>query len=103
MNGNTTAYKNLRNKVSALINIAKKETYRSKLEEGKSDPRTIWKLSKEFGMNNKACESKSKFSLNVDDQCITNEAELAPIFNNYFINIASKLKEPPIKTDFEKL
>ena len=50
-------------------------------------------------MNNKECESKSKFSLKVDDQCITNEAELAPIF----INIASKLKEPRIKTDFEKL
>ena len=102
LTGNTTAYKALRNKVSALINIAKKETNRSKIEEGKSDPRTIWKLFKEFGMNNKECESKSKFSLKVDDQCITNEAELAPIFNNYFINIASKLKEPPIKTDFEK-
>ena len=102
LNGNTTVYKALRNKVSALINIAKKETYRSKIEGGKSDPRTIWKLFNEFGMNNKE-RTKSKFSLKVDDQCVTNDADLAPIFNNYFHNIASKLKEPPIKTDFEKL
>ena len=41
LNGNTGACKALRNKVSALIDIAKKETYRNKIEEGKSDPRTI--------------------------------------------------------------
>ena len=32
LNGNTDAYKALRNKVSALIDIAKKETYRNKIE-----------------------------------------------------------------------
>ena len=50
LNGNTDAYKALRNKVPTLIDIAKKETYRNKIEEGKSDPRTIWKLFKEFGL-----------------------------------------------------
>ena len=52
LNDNTDAYKALRNKVSALIDIAnlKKETYRNKIEEGKSNPRTIWKLFKEFGL-----------------------------------------------------
>ena len=35
LNGNTNAYKALRNKVSALIDIAKKETCRNKIEEGK--------------------------------------------------------------------
>ena len=44
LNGNTDAYKALRNKVSALIDIAKKETYRNKIEEGKSDLQIIWKL-----------------------------------------------------------
>ena len=101
LNGNTTVYKALRNKVSALINIAKKETYRSKIEGGKSVPRTIWKLFNEFGMNNKE-RNKSKFSLKVDDQCVTNDADFVPIFNNYFQNIASKLKEPPNKDRFLK-
>ena len=34
---------------------------------------------------------------------ITNESDLSEIFNNYFINIASELKEPIVETDFEPL
>ena len=103
LNGNMDAYRTLRNKVSALIAISKKETYQSKIEEGKSDPRTIWKIFKEFGMNNKECKNSSKFSLKLEDQIITNESDLSEIFNNYFINIASTLKEPIVETDFEPL
>ena len=103
LNGNMDAYRILRNKVSASIAISKKETYQSKIEEGKSDPQTIWKIFKEFGMNNKECQNASKFSLKLDDQIITNESDLSEIFNNYFINIASKLKEPIVETDFEPL
>ena len=94
------ACRTLQNKVSALKAISKKETYQSKIEEGKSDPRTIWKIFKEFGMNYKECQNASKFSLKLDDQIITNESDLSDIFNNYFINIASKLKEPIVETDF---
>ena len=47
--------------------------------------------------------NNSKFSLKSDDKIITNEADIAGIFNNYFINIASKLKEPTLKADFEVL
>ena len=102
LNGNNDAYKALRNKVSALIDIAKKETYRNKIEEGKSDPRTIWKLFREFGLKYNDCNN-SKFSLKSDDKIITNEADMAGIFNNFFINIAIKLKEPTLKADFEVL
>ena len=93
LNGNIDAYRTLRNKVSALIAISKKETYQSKIEEGKSD----------HVMNNKECQNASKFSLRLDDQIITNESDLSEIFNNYFINIVSKLKEPIVETDFEPL
>ena len=34
---------------------------------------------------------------------VTNEPELTEIFNDYFVNIASTLKEPTIETDFKKL
>ena len=102
LNGNNDAYKALRNKVSALIDVAKKETYRNEIEEGKSDPRTIWKLLREFGLKYNDCNN-SKFSLKSDDKMITNEADMAGIFNNFFINIASKLKEPTLKADFEEL
>ena len=102
LNGNTDAYKALRNKVSALIDIAKKETYQNKIEEGKSDPRTIWKLFKEFGLKNNDCNN-SKFTLKSEDKIITNEGDMAGIFNHCFVNIASKLKEPTLKADFEIL
>ena len=92
LNGNNDAYKALRNKVSAFIDIAKKETYHNKIEEGKSDPRTIWKLFREFGLKYNDCNN-SKFSLKSDDKIITNEADMVGIFNNFFINIASKLNE----------
>ena len=48
LNGNIEEYKYLRNKVSRLIEVAKQEPYQSKIEEGKSDPRSIWKLFKEL-------------------------------------------------------
>ena len=44
VNGNMEGYKILRNKVTAMIDIAKKETYQCKIEEGKNDPRSIWKI-----------------------------------------------------------
>ena len=53
LNGNIEEYKYLRNKVSRLIEVAKQDTYQSKIEEGKSDPRSIWKLFKELGASRK--------------------------------------------------
>ena len=44
LNGNNDRYKFLRNKVLNLIEKAKQETYQTKIEEGKSDPKSIWKL-----------------------------------------------------------
>ena len=61
LNSNTDTCKALRNKVSALIDIDKKETYRNKIEEGKSDLRTIWTRFKGFGLKNNDCNN-SKFS-----------------------------------------
>ena len=43
-------YRILRNKVSTMIDTAKKEAYQTKIEEGKDDPRSVWKLFKQFGI-----------------------------------------------------
>ena len=40
--GNLELYKTLRNKISSLIKESKKATYKSKIDEGKIDPRSIW-------------------------------------------------------------
>lgn len=54
-------------------------------------------------MKSTECDTDSKFSLESDDQIITYESDLAEIFSNFFINIASKLKEPNVKADLETL
>ena len=86
----------------ASRNTAKKETYKSKVEEGKSDPRNIWRLFKEFGMDKEGNRNQSNLRLKIDDKFISNESDLTEMFYDYFVNIASNLKEPNIQTDFEK-
>ena len=103
LNGNMEGYKILRNKVTAMIDIAKKETYQCKIEEGKNDPRSIWKIFNEVGMKNEENDNASNFKIKVEDDVITKDSEVAEVFNNYFINIASKLKEPVPNSDFKKL
>ena len=103
LNGNMEGIKILRNKVTAMIDIAKKETYQCKIEEGKNDPRSIWKIFNEVGMKNKENDNASNFKIKVEDDVITKDSEVAEVFNNYFINIASKLKEPVPNSDFIKL
>ena len=39
-------YKVLRNQTSLLIQDAKKATYKSKIESGKDDPKSVWKILK---------------------------------------------------------
>ena len=103
LNGNISEYKQMRNKVTDLIGIAKKKTYQTKTEEGKSDPRTIWKLFKAFGLKGKGNDNENKFAIKCEDNIITAESDLAKLFNNYFVNVASKLQEPIINSKFEYL
>ena len=39
-------YKNARNEVSSVIQESKRSVYKSKIEEGKDDPKSIWKIFK---------------------------------------------------------
>ena len=49
INGKIDEYRILRNKNLKVIDKAKKEMYRNKLEEGQDDPRTILKIFKQLG------------------------------------------------------
>ena len=103
INGNLDAYKHLRNKVSKQIEIEKKNTYQSKIEEGRSDPKSIWKIFKELGANRKTNSSESNINIKLGEQMITSETDLAELFNDYFVNVASNLKEPVTLSDNELL
>ena len=70
LNGNIETYKIIRNKVSSLIEQAKKRTYQTKIEEGKDDPKTIWKLFKELGANGKGIKSELNINIKKDDKLV---------------------------------
>ena len=103
INGNMEAYRHLRNKVSKQIEMAKKDTYQSKIEDGKSDPKSIWKIFKELGANSKANNCESNISIKLGDHLIKNETVLTELFNDYFVNVASNLKEQVTLSDNELL
>ena len=103
INGKIDEYRILRNKISKMIDKAKKEMYRNKLEEGQDDPRTIWKIFKQFGACKKMESTENAFGIKINEQVITNEQMIADHFNDFFINIASNLKQPLKPPHFEKL
>ena len=85
LNGKIEEYRTLRNKVSAMINLAKKETYQTKVEEGKDDPRSIWKLFKQLGMSKKGNAKVDNFEIKVSNDLISDNQEIANVFNEYFV------------------
>ena len=96
-------YKNLRNTVTLMIKTAKQEINNIKLDEGKDDPRSIWKLFREFGAGGKSGSTENILGVNSNDEFTTNDSEVASIFNNFFANVATKVKEPYTVSDFQKV
>ena len=94
-------YKNLRNTVNLMIKSAKQEMYKIKLDEGKDDSRSIWKLFRKFGAGGKSTENI--LGVNSNDEFITNDSKVANIFSSFFANIATKLKELYAVSDFQKI
>ena len=88
---------------SNLIEKAKQETYQSKIEEGISDPKSIWKLFKELGANGKGNNSESGINIKIGEQLVIHEADLTQLFNAYFVNVASSIKEPTVHSNFVEL
>ena len=80
--------------MSSCIQEARQSVYKTKLEEGKDDPKTIWKLFKEFGANSKKGDDSGCLEIRKSDDIISNDLDLAEFFNDYFINIAANLQEP---------
>ena len=63
-------YRLLRNKVSTMIDTVKKEAYQTKIEEGKDNPRSIWKLFKQCGMYKKGSSKVNNFEIKKDNDII---------------------------------
>ena len=90
--GNVEYNRRLRNNVSELIKSAKKITCENKIEIGKDDPKSIWKIFKEFGASNKSKTNNNEIlCININGKNESDDALLAECFNDYFINIVSDL------------
>ena len=103
LNGDQDGYVFFRNKVSSMIKTAKNNMYRAKTEKGKDDPRTIWKIFKEFGASRKRGTSEMINGLKENDRQISDDKEMANLFNRYFVNVAAQLKGPVKKPDFKHI
>ena len=92
---NFKEYKSLRNKVCKLITNSKKRSYEKKIENGKSDPKSIWKIFKEYGASSKKKDKRNTINqINIDGSEITNTKDMANEFYNIFIIIANYLSVP---------
>ena len=67
INGNIKDYKQLRNKISTMIKSAKQSMYKTKLEEGKDNPSSIWKLFRELGAGKKSKSQENILGIYVDN------------------------------------
>ena len=103
INGNRNSFIFFRNKVSSMIRIAKSKMYKTKIEKGKDDPHTIWKIFKEYGASRKTATNEIINGLKENDQLISDDKEMANVFNQYFVNVAAQLKGPAEKSDFKHI
>ena len=87
-NGNIEDYKQLRNKVSTTTKSAKHPMYKTKLEEGKDNPSSIWKLLRIFGAGKISKSQENILGINVDNEFVSSDVEIANAFNKYVANEA---------------
>ena len=101
--GNDTEYKIWRNKVIKLIHNSKKAQYQTFIDNNKGNPGSIYKLFQELGAGKGQHRQSIVTSVKVGDTVIEDPTEMANKFNNFFVNVASTIKEPVINTNRDKL
>ena len=100
--GNDNEYKIWRNKVIKLIHNSKKVQYQKFIDNNKANPGSIYKIFQEVGAGKGLHRQSAVTSVKVGDTLIEDQTEMANEFNAFFVNIASKLKEPIVNTNHDK-
>ena len=99
---NQEQYKIWRNKVSKMIKASKTRQYSEIINENVNNPSSVWKLFKELGAS-KHYIGSSIFSIKINDKTIDNPSEISTEFNKFFVSVASKIKEPVVPSNFDRL
>ena len=101
--GNDHEYKYWRNKVTRLIKESKKVQYQTYIDNNKNNPGSIYKLFQEVGAG-KGCKKQSNITSIINNGSqIEDPTEIANIFNDFFVNVASRIKEPVTGSNHDKL
>ena len=89
---NEAKYKKMKRFVAKHIDKAKKKFYESYFKKYSNDGRKQWDMINQ--LLNRKTKTKTKISkLHYNDQTITNSQHIADSFNEFFCNIAQKLKD----------
>jgi len=91
-------YKDLRNQINNNIKLCKKTYFENKMLSALGNPNLIWKTIFEATNTKKLnCNLNSPLKLVVNDVEFADDIDIANAFNDYFTNIAHKLKSnlPP--------
>ena len=95
---NNTSYKDFKNKLNHSIRIAKRLYFETKLRNATMNIKKTWQILNEV-TNRKKCCNKLPSMFFFKNQNISDPAEIADRFNNYFINVGPSLaKQIPISS-----
>ena len=101
---NETEYRHWRNKVTTMLRESKQEKYQTYIESNKGKPGSIYKLFQEVGAGKGKQKQSEISSINSNENtCIESPSEISNAFNDFFVNIASNLKEPITPLSHDKL
>ena len=101
--GNEDEYKLWRNKTIKMIQKAKRIQYQTFLDNNKNNPSSIYKIFQEVGAGKGLRKQSTIGSVKVGDTFIEDSTGIANEFNDFFVNVASKLKEPVTYSNHTKL
>ena len=87
-----TEYKKYRNKTRQLIRASKRKHFSESISKSK-DTKHIWAHLRTLNGDSKASNNRLPEELIIDNECITNSAEIAQKLNTYFSSIANILNQ----------
>ena len=85
-------YKTVRNKLTHLLNMSKRNYYKNLFSTSKSDPKALWKNIEKI-IKFKKPKSTNINLIEHEDKLITSPEEIVNTFNNYFVNVGNNLSK----------
>ncbi len=92
-------YKKFRNKLTRVIELAKKTYFKSELKHSNSDPKKLWNTINNIVNVKKAKAQNNVKIINQDGQILEDSADMAEAFNSFFTDIGKNLSSKIVPPD----